>query len=93
VHGLERAVATKLLEHVVGDEVARVQNEVGLLQSAHALFREGARSTWHVRVRDDRDEDGQRDLRFCLAGFPTRNALLTNTALRVTFSSAVSRMP
>ena len=93
VHGLEPPVAAQLLERVNRDEVARMQHQVRPPEPTHACFGEAPRPARQVRVRDDRDERGQRLARFCLAGLPTRNALLTKTALRATFSSAVSRMP
>jgi hypothetical protein len=53
LHGRERP---ELGEHALGDDVARVQYEIGLRQEPKALPRESAGATRQMRIGDDGDE-------------------------------------
>jgi hypothetical protein len=55
-HSLHRRELTQPLEHADADEVARMENEIGRLQTSEALGREAPGPPRHVRVGDDRDE-------------------------------------
>jgi hypothetical protein len=97
---LHRGQRAQLSEHVLGNDVAGVQDEIGLREEPKAFRREPAGATRQVRVCDDRD-GGQRDfLRFGFAlragavftGAVIRNGLLAKTFVRAGFISAWRRV-
>jgi hypothetical protein len=53
--GLDRRVGLDLAQHRSGNDVARVEDQVGPLELADAAVREPPRPAWQVRVGDDRD--------------------------------------
>jgi hypothetical protein len=53
--GLDRRERLQLVEHARSDDVASVQDQVGLAELPQALVRKPARASRKVRVRDDRD--------------------------------------
>jgi hypothetical protein len=92
VHGFERPEPPELLVDLRGDEVARMQDQIGLLQAAQALRGQPARASRQVRVGDDRDEGQVRRAVFFFAfGSPTRKALPTKVTVRTGFISAARR--
>ena len=55
VHRLDRREAAELLEHLHGDEVTRMQDQISLLELPQALGRQPAGAAREVRVGDDGD--------------------------------------
>jgi hypothetical protein len=62
-HRLDSTEALQLLEDGKADEIARVEDQLGLLQSSQAPDRQPTRSARHVGVSDDRDRDQPRPSR------------------------------
>jgi hypothetical protein len=94
VHGLERPEPAELLVDLSRDEVACVEDQIGLRQPAQAFRGQPAGASRKVRVGDDRNERQLRRAVFFFAfGSPTRNALPTKLDVRTVFISAASRTP
>jgi hypothetical protein len=55
VNGLDRRQRRQLVEHVRGDDVAGVQDQVGLAEVPQALVGKPSRAARQMGVRDDRD--------------------------------------
>ena len=54
-NGLDRRQRRQLFEHARGDDVARVQDQVGLAEVAQAFVGKPSSASREVGVRDDRD--------------------------------------
>ena len=55
VNGFDRRERRQLVEHVRGDDVAGVQDQVGLAEVAQAFVGKPPSASREVGVRDDRD--------------------------------------
>jgi hypothetical protein len=64
-HRLDRPERAQVVEHACGDDIPRMQDDVGLLEQAQTLRRQPARTPRQMRVRDDRDQ--RQRLRFDFA--------------------------
>jgi hypothetical protein len=95
-HGLQGAELAQFGQDAFGDDVARVEDQIGLRQDADALGRQPANAAGQMCVGNDRDD--QRLLRrgfalragFGFTGAVMRNGLLTKTFVRAVFISAWS---
>ncbi len=89
VYRLDGSHTLEVVEHRRGDEVTRVQDQIGSLEPPQALARKTPRAAREMRVRDDRDVEQVADRQrrgncffvFFLAlravGFPVRSILPT----------------
>jgi hypothetical protein len=84
----DRTQCREVVEHARGNDVARVQDEIALIEQLDAGARESSGAARQVGVRDDRDERQRYFLRFAFCTVPARNGRLTKTVVRFGFISA-----